>query len=105
MHMVVRWHRWGERRRTVDRCRRDLGYADRGHDAVVSGRRRHWYLLRHCGVRGENGDTLTNADLDACYGHTHAMTRDGATVTLYHYHATYEFPYTVGCYNGTPISM
>ncbi len=56
------------------------------------------------GVRGENGETLTNADLDECHGHTHAITWDGATVTMYHYHATYEYPYTVGCYRGTPIA-
>jgi len=55
------------------------------------------------GVRGVNGETLTNADLDECHGHTHAITWDGATVTMYHYHATYEYPYTVGCYRGTPI--
>jgi YHYH protein len=54
------------------------------------------------GVRGENGQVLTNADLDACHGHTHAITWDGKTVVMYHYHATYEYPYTIGCFNGTP---
>jgi hypothetical protein len=53
------------------------------------------------GVRGENGQVLTNADLDACHGHTHAITWDGQTVVMYHYHATYEYPYTIGCFNGT----
>ena len=56
------------------------------------------------GVRGVNGETLTNADLDECHGHTHAITWNGATVTLYHYHATYEFPYTLGCFRGTPVN-
>jgi hypothetical protein len=56
------------------------------------------------GVRGENGETLTNADLDECHGHTHPITWDGQTVTLYHYHATYEYPYTMGCYRGTPAN-
>jgi hypothetical protein len=55
------------------------------------------------GLRGENGDTLTNADLDECHGHTHAITWNGQTVTMYHYHATIEYPYTVGCFRGTPI--
>lgn len=55
------------------------------------------------GLRGENGDTLTDADLDECHGHTHAITWDGQTVTMYHYHATIEYPYTVGCYRGTPV--
>ena len=54
------------------------------------------------GVRGEDGETLTNEDLDACHGHTHEITWDGEVVELYHYHATYEYPYTIGCYVGTP---
>jgi YHYH protein len=55
------------------------------------------------GVRGENGAVLTNADLDACHGHMHAITWDGQTVTMYHYHATYEYPYTIGCFHGTAV--
>lgn len=54
------------------------------------------------GERGENGEVLTDADLDECHGHTHAIDWDGATVTMYHYHATREYPYTLGCYRGTP---
>ncbi len=54
------------------------------------------------GNRGQNGEALVNANLDVCHGHTHAITWDGATVVLYHYHATKEYPYTVGCYRGTP---
>ena len=44
---------------------------------------------------------LTNADLDECHGHTHAIAWDGRTVTMYHYHATWEFPYVLGCFRGT----
>lgn len=36
------------------------------------------------GLYGENGVELTNADLDACHGHTHAITWDGQTVVMYH---------------------
>lgn len=54
------------------------------------------------GNRGVNGESLTNKDLDVCHGHTHAVTWDGQSVSLYHYHATKEYPYTVGCYRGTP---
>jgi hypothetical protein len=54
------------------------------------------------GNRGESGESLTDADLDACHGHTHAILWDGVMVTMYHYHATKEYPYTVGCYRGTP---
>jgi hypothetical protein len=54
------------------------------------------------GHRGENGKVLTNADLDACHGHTHEILWNGKKEKLYHYHATWEYPYTVGCYRGTP---
>lgn len=54
------------------------------------------------GHTGEDGEVLTNADLDECHGHTHTVTWDGEEVEMYHYHATYEYPYTVGCFRGTP---
>ncbi|SHH27234.1 YHYH protein [Massilia sp. CF038] len=57
------------------------------------------------GNLGEQGKALTNADLDACHGHTHALTINGATVTQYHYHTTKEYPYTIGCYAGTPVRI
>jgi hypothetical protein len=52
------------------------------------------------GHHGEGGATLSNADLDACHGHTHAIEWDGQTVEMYHYHATAEYPYTLGCFKG-----
>jgi len=57
------------------------------------------------GNLGEAGKALTNADLDECHGHSHAISVNGASVTQYHYHATREYPYTVGCYKGTPVSI
>lgn len=54
------------------------------------------------GYYGEDGKELTNADLDECHGHTHVIEWDGQSVEMYHYHATHEFPYTVGCFKGTP---
>jgi hypothetical protein len=54
------------------------------------------------GHQGEGGEILANDDLDACHGHTHPIEWDGETRSMYHYHSTYEFPYTVGCYRGTP---
>lgn len=57
------------------------------------------------GNLGEGGKALTNADLDECHGHSHALTSNGTTVTQYHYHATKEYPYTVGCYKGTPVNL
>ena len=53
------------------------------------------------GPRGEDGTELTNADLDACHGHTHVVAWEGQQVEMYHYHATKEFPYTVSCFHGT----
>ena len=49
------------------------------------------------GYRGEGGIEMSNDDLDICHGHDHGALR-------YHYHATIEYPYTIGCYTGTPIS-
>ncbi len=57
------------------------------------------------GLRGEGGKPLTNADLDECHGHSHALTINGVQTVQYHYHATKEYPYTVGCYRGTPVAI
>lgn len=54
------------------------------------------------GHHGENGEEITNANLDECHGHTHMIEWEGQIVEMYHYHATYEFPYVVGCYRGSP---
>jgi YHYH protein len=70
------------------------------HSALVG------YALDGFGIyghRGETGKVLTNADLDQCHGHTHEITWNGKPIKLYHYHATWEYPYTVGCYRGTPV--
>jgi hypothetical protein len=56
------------------------------------------------GLYGEEGKELTDADLDECHGHTHEIVWDGRTVIMYHYHATREFPYTLGCFKGTPAA-
>ena len=53
------------------------------------------------GVHGQHGEVLTNADLDACHGHEHVIEWDGKAVRMYHYHATREYPYTIGCFHGT----
>ncbi len=48
------------------------------------------------GYEGVGGVELSNVDLDDCHGHAHAPIG-------YHYHATIEYPYTIGCYRGTPL--
>ncbi|MEO1084887.1 MAG: YHYH protein, partial [Acidobacteriota bacterium] len=55
------------------------------------------------GWRGEDGDVLSNADLDACHGHVGEVEWDGELVEIYHYHATPEYPYTLSCFRGTPL--
>ncbi|MDT8991946.1 YHYH protein [Curvibacter sp. APW13] len=50
----------------------------------------------------ENGRELTNADLDECHGRTSKVLWDGTEVVMYHYVLTREYPYTVGCFRGTP---
>lgn len=52
------------------------------------------------GPKGENGIPLSNADLDACHGHTHEVEIEGRRVNTYHYHFTAEYPYSVGCLVG-----
>ena len=69
-----------------------------GHSSLVG------YALDGFGIfgpRGEDGKELTDADLDECHGHTHTIEWDGKQVSMYHYHATTEYPYVVGCYRGT----
>ncbi|MES2524414.1 MAG: YHYH protein [Gemmatimonadota bacterium] len=72
--------------------RLDASTASTAHSGIIGYIRDGFALY---GYRGEGGVELTNADLDECHGHTHG--------TLgYHYHATIEYPYTIGCYRGTP---
>jgi hypothetical protein len=48
------------------------------------------------------GQLLTDADLDGCHGRTSLVPWHGKMVDIYHYDMTMEFPYSVGCYVGTP---
>lgn len=73
----------------------DLSEAD--HSGLVA------YALDGFGIYGsygEDGEFLSNDDLDACHGHMHAIQWEGETVEMYHYHGTAEFPYTVSCFMG-----
>ncbi len=63
-----------------------------GHSGIVGYIRDGFPLY---GYRGVGGAEITNAELDVCHGHTHG-------ILGYHYHATMEYPYTIGCYRGTP---
>jgi hypothetical protein len=83
-------------------CLRDaLDPCTGGHSALMG------YILDGFGIygpRGEDGEILTSADLDECHGHTHPVLWDGEMIAMYHYHWTYDFPYNVGCFRGTPVS-
>ncbi|MBY0489535.1 MAG: YHYH protein [Gemmatimonadaceae bacterium] len=63
-----------------------------GHSGVVGYIRDGFAIY---GYKGVGGVELRNTDLDECHGHSHGSLG-------YHYHATLEYPYTVGCYRGTP---
>ena len=52
--------------------------------------------------RDADGNLPTNKDLDECHGRVSLITLDGKPVEMYHYSATYEFPYFIGCFKGTP---
>jgi hypothetical protein len=54
------------------------------------------------GLRGEAGVLLTNDDLDDCHGHAHEVSWNDEKVNIYHYHFTSEYPYSLGCFKGTP---
>jgi hypothetical protein len=65
------------------------------------------YALDGYGIyveRNAEGNLPTDADLDACHGRTSEVLFNGKTVDMYHYDATLEYPYTVGCYHGTPAA-
>ena len=52
-----------------------------------------------------NGMEITNADLDACHGTTSEVMWNGNLVNMYHYVLTQEYPYTIGCFMGTPVRV
>jgi len=64
------------------------------------------YALDGFGIyveRDTNGNLPTNADLDECHGRTSSVIWDGQETVMYHYSATLEYPYTLGCFRGTPV--
>jgi hypothetical protein len=66
------------------------------------------YALDGFGIYGmqdaATGKPLHTSDLDACHGTTSPVMWDGQMVTMYHYVLTDEYPYTVGCFRGTPVA-
>lgn len=71
-----------------------------GNQALVG------YALDGFGIysgRDANGQELTNANLDECHGRVGTVLWNGQMRTVYHYVMTREYPYTLGCYRGTPV--
>lgn len=50
------------------------------------------------------GRLLTDAALDGCHGRTSIVPWHGRGEPIYHYDMTLEFPYSVGCFRGQPVS-
>lgn len=66
------------------------------------------YALDGYGIyleRDAEGNLPTDADLDACHGRTSSVVWDGQPRVMYHYDITTEYPYTLGCYHGSPVNQ
>jgi hypothetical protein len=57
------------------------------------------------GIHGENGQELSSDDLDECHGHTHVIQWDGKNASMFHYHMTADYPYSIGCFRGKAAAM
>jgi hypothetical protein len=79
-----------------------LGKAPDGRSTLVG------YALDGYGIyveKNRDGGLPTNAELDRCHGKTSTVWWNGRDMRIYHYVATPEYPYTVGCFHGTPITI
>jgi hypothetical protein len=79
-----------------------IGYGSKKKHSKVIG----WALdgFPIYGPYGKKGNYLSNSELDICHGTTSKLKYRGEVRRMFHYVANYEFPYTVGCYRGTPVS-
>lgn len=89
---VYHYHGW------LQACVTDAGSATQNSSLLG-------YALDGYGIYGPwyGGTVLTSADLDACHGMTSVVAWHGVATSVYHYVSTYDFPYTLGCYHGTPV--
>jgi hypothetical protein len=55
--------------------------------------------------KNAHGVMPANTALDPCHGKTSRVPWNGRMVRIYHYVATLEYPYTVACFHGTPITV
>ena len=53
----------------------------------------------------KNGKAIRSLQLDSCHGMTSEIMWDGKMVNMYHYVLTNDYPYTIGCFRGTPVKF
>ena len=83
-------------------CLHDSKSGPNGHSDLLG------YALDGFGMYGPqdaNGKQLSSADLDECHGHTGPVSWDGKVATMYHYHFTADYPYTIGCFRGNAVQV
>ncbi len=56
------------------------------------------------GPKVADGKYLTTTNLDDCHGITSEITLDNKKTVMYHYVMTQDFPYSVSCFRGKPVS-
>jgi hypothetical protein len=57
------------------------------------------------GPRDANGKWITNTQLDECHGTTSKVWFNGRYQSIYHYVLNNEYPYSIGCFRGTPAQL
>ena len=57
------------------------------------------------GPRGADGKVITNAQLDECHGMVSKVMFNGKSQSIYHYVLNNEYPYSIGCFRGTPTQL
>lgn len=57
------------------------------------------------GPKVADGKYLVTENLDECHGITSEINLDGKKVAIYHYVMTQDFPYSVSCFRGKPVSL
>jgi YHYH protein len=73
-----------------------------GHSELIG------YALDGFGIYGPyeaDGRELSNDDLGPCHGHIGPVMWDGEVRTMFHYHMNDAYPYSIGCFRGTPVSV
>ena len=84
-------------------------YHYHGLSACASRTGLYGYALDGFGIYGpkdqQTHKTLSTKDLDACHGITSTVKWRGKWRRMYHYVATDDFPYTVGCFRGTAVQQ